>query len=506
MQSNKKSWLKELPDGSCTVTEGSAEMLFDKDSVFYNPIQEFNRDMSIAAIKSWSELFLEEKRTKNKKKAVVVKSDLYAGREPDLTLKLKEKRKQDLANFQKVLASEDDYKYEEIDVKSTDYDGYSFTVMEAFAASGLRSIRYAKEIPRISEILTNDLMASAVESIGKNAVFNKVDHIIVPNQGDACQTFYKALAEGVKYDVVDLDPYGSAAPFLDAAVQCVSDGGLLCVTCTDLSVLAGSQPESCFGKYGSVNIPNSPYTHEMALRILLYSIQSTAAKYKLAIEVLQSCSIDYYVRVFVRVWNSPLRMKEASSKTGMLITCLRCNCFEIQIIGKLVKTEKGFKYGPAQVSVEPLCLNCGQKNHVGGPIYADKIHSKNFVSRMIGNVVKQPNNYGTWDRMIGMLMVIFEELEDHPLYYDFSKLCNVVHASTFAFPTYIGAIQKAGYKVSQSHCSKNSVKTDAPEHIIWDAIRCWTKTHPVNDKRGDKTPGAIILAKETKYLLFNVQD
>lgn len=26
-------------------------------------------------------------------------------------------------------------------------------------------------------------------------------------------------------DVVDLDPYGTAAPFIDAAVQCVNDGG-----------------------------------------------------------------------------------------------------------------------------------------------------------------------------------------------------------------------------------------------------------------------------------------
>ena len=39
-------------------------------------------------------------------------------------------------------------------------------------------------------------------------------------------------------DVIDLDPYGTAAPFIDAAVQCVNDGGLLCVTCTDMSVLA----------------------------------------------------------------------------------------------------------------------------------------------------------------------------------------------------------------------------------------------------------------------------
>jgi tRNA (guanine26-N2/guanine27-N2)-dimethyltransferase len=49
---------------------------------------------------------------------------------------------------------------------------------------------------------------------------------------------YNHRAEGSRVDVVDLDPYGTAAPFIDAAVQSVNDSGLLCVTCTDLSVLA----------------------------------------------------------------------------------------------------------------------------------------------------------------------------------------------------------------------------------------------------------------------------
>jgi tRNA G26 N,N-dimethylase Trm1 len=49
---------------------------------------------------------------------------------------------------------------------------------------------------------------------------------------------YNHRAERARVDVVDLDPYGSAAPFIDPAVQCVADGGLLCVTCTDLAVLA----------------------------------------------------------------------------------------------------------------------------------------------------------------------------------------------------------------------------------------------------------------------------
>lgn len=50
-----------------------------------------------------------------------------------------------------------------------------------------------------------------------------------------------------RVDVVDLDPYGTAAPFIDAAIGCISDGGLLCVTCTDVAVLAGAQyPEKAY--------------------------------------------------------------------------------------------------------------------------------------------------------------------------------------------------------------------------------------------------------------------
>ena len=36
---------------------------------------------------------------------------------------------------------------------------------------------------------------------------------------------YAHAAEHGRVDVVDLDPYGTAAPFIDAAVQCVNDGG-----------------------------------------------------------------------------------------------------------------------------------------------------------------------------------------------------------------------------------------------------------------------------------------
>lgn len=36
---------------------------------------------------------------------------------------------------------------------------------------------------------------------------------------------YQHQKASERFDVIDLDPYGSPAPFLDAAVQAVSEGG-----------------------------------------------------------------------------------------------------------------------------------------------------------------------------------------------------------------------------------------------------------------------------------------
>ena len=82
-----------------------------------------------------------------------------------------------------------------------------------------------------------------------------------------------------QFDVIDLDPYGTAAPFLDSAVQAVSDGGLIACTCTDMAVLSGNYPEKCFSLYGTVALKGK-YLHEGALRTLLHALDSAANRHK----------------------------------------------------------------------------------------------------------------------------------------------------------------------------------------------------------------------------------
>lgn len=104
---------------------------------------------------------------------------------------------------------------------------------------------------------------------------------------------------------------------------------------------------------------------------------------------------------------------------------------------------------------------------------------------------------GTFDRLIGQLTVVSEELQDIPLYYSLEKLCCIVKLQPIPMLKMRSAILNAGYRVSYSHASKASIKTDAPARVIWDIMRCWAKLNPVNPARVlDGTPLKAILSKE----------
>uniref|UniRef100_A0A4W3H7Q8 tRNA (guanine(26)-N(2))-dimethyltransferase n=1 Tax=Callorhinchus milii TaxID=7868 RepID=A0A4W3H7Q8_CALMI len=98
--------------------------------------------------------------------------------------------------------------------------------------------------------------------IKRNIEFNNVEHLVTPSLADASLLIHQSKRSEHRFDVIDLDPYGSPAPFIDAAVQAVSEGGLLCVTCTDMAVMAGNSGETCYSKYGAMSI-KSKFCHEM---------------------------------------------------------------------------------------------------------------------------------------------------------------------------------------------------------------------------------------------------
>lgn len=58
-------------------------------------------------------------------------------------------------------------------------------ILEAMSASGIRAIRYAKEITGIKSVIANDFSMSAVETIKRNSILNQVEGIVIPSFADA---------------------------------------------------------------------------------------------------------------------------------------------------------------------------------------------------------------------------------------------------------------------------------------------------------------------------------
>ncbi|XP_065220362.1 tRNA (guanine(26)-N(2))-dimethyltransferase isoform X1 [Planococcus citri] len=446
-----------------SITEGKASV-FKGKSIFYNPVQEFNRDMSVAALTVFAEEF---KNTPQKK---TVKRPFTDNAEKNNS------------------PTQNDPN------QATDETG--ITVLEALSASGLRSLRYALEVPNVKKILANDFSRAAVEAMNKNIKENHVDDIVEAQNHDAVWLMQKLNFENRSIHAIDLDPYGCPTKFLDSAINCIADSGMLMVTCTDMAVLASANPETCYVKYGALSLRCSA-CHEMALRIALQSISSICGRYGKYIVPMLSFSADFYIRVFVKVFTSQKMCKRTSSKMSWVYRCNGCEMITLQPLGTVKQSEKGnMKYlPPFGPIVSSSCEHCKYKHRIGGPIWNDKLHDEEFVEKML--TIAQKGELGTHKRMIGMLTVIKEELNDVPLFYTIDVLSSKIHCPNIPLAKFRSALLNAGYRVSSSHCKVNSIKTDAPQTFIWDVFRQWVKTNPVAQRYlTDDQVTAAILSKE----------
>ena len=52
------------------------------------------------------------------------------------------------------------------------------SILEPFAASGIRSIRFATEVPNVDRVVCNDLSVDAFKSMNLNIAHNRLKHVI----------------------------------------------------------------------------------------------------------------------------------------------------------------------------------------------------------------------------------------------------------------------------------------------------------------------------------------
>ena len=168
----------------------------------------------------------------------------------------------------------------------------------------------------------------------------------------------------------------------------------------------------------------------MALRILLASMERAAARYKRYIVPCLSLSIDFYVRVFVRIYTSrewlaaggagrgargvqqlPQRVvdtphsqaphhthppattcpcaaaaevKNSASKLAYLWQSTGCDTFTWQRVGRRIQRGNGTKYQPGMGPAVPQeCPQCGSAHTMGGPFWAEPIHDMAWVQGLL---------------------------------------------------------------------------------------------------------------------------
>ncbi|KAJ5961106.1 tRNA (guanine(26)-N(2))-dimethyltransferase [Penicillium vulpinum] len=544
------------PPAQEAASKGTKKDLKDDDqmqSVFYNPIQQFNRDLSVLAIRAHGEHIIDLKKQKaaQKLKRQAGNGEKKRKREDDQTENPRpapnaEHKENTETNDQPVSAAPVDQ--EPQSEARLEQPAPSFTVLDALSATGLRALRYASELPFVTKVVANDLSESAIKSMKKNIDYNNLK-TIKPNLADA-RVYMYGLDNASKFDVIDLDPYGTAAPFMDAAVQAAKDGGLLCVTCTDAGVWASTgYSEKSFSLYGGIPIKGL-HSHEGGLRLILNAIAMSAAKYGMAIEPLLSLSIDFYARVFVRVYRSPAQVKFTAGNTMLVYNCdVGCGAWTTQFIGcnKSKTDRKGnpiynhtLSQGP---TAGPHCEHCGTKTHLAGPMWGGPLHNPQFIQKILDMLPgADPETYQTCARIEGMLTTALEEdldltpsqfesstpkrpvpstkhhhdpaypaiiprmdvaaQEKYPFYFSISALAKVLHTTTPPIDDFRGALSHLGYRSTRSHTKPNSIRTDAPWEVIWEVMREWVRQwSPIKEtslKPG--TAGAAIMGKSRENL------
>lgn len=137
--------LPRIPDGFRPHRERNATILIPVDApdAFINPIQEYNRDLSVACIKQWAVLREAKLRAKWVEKCEQ-EGDKGRLRRYNVALK-KWERERERQGEAATAPKPELAAYDGID----EYRCPKYTVLEALSATGLRSIRYAQELPNV---------------------------------------------------------------------------------------------------------------------------------------------------------------------------------------------------------------------------------------------------------------------------------------------------------------------------------------------------------------------
>jgi len=308
--------------------------------------------------------------------------------------------------------------------------------LDATAATGIRAIRYIKE-SGVGHVTSLEINNEVYTTLKKNILFNKLG-----KRANSINTSLQAFANTTseRFDVIDLDPFGSAAPYIYDAIKVAKDNTLLLVTATDLAVLCGANQKACMRIYDSKPIHNE-LGHESAIRILIGYIARVAAQFNFGVEPCLSIYYRHYIRAFLRLRHGANYAVSSVQNLGYLHYCDACHNFSCEL-----------GYAPEANT----CNNCGSAFNTYGRMWMGSL----YKPEILNGLQKHFNTSAASKKELSFFEVISNELNT-PFYYSLPKLTKKMRMSSVSIYSVMECLKKKGFAVTKTQFDADSIKTTA---------------------------------------------
>jgi tRNA (guanine26-N2/guanine27-N2)-dimethyltransferase len=290
-------------------------------------------------------------------------------------------------------------------------------VLDAMAGTGARGVRIANEAGDGIEVHINDSNPEAHAFIKKNIILNHLD-----NAHDFHRDLRCLLTENV-YHYIDIDPFGSPVPYLQAGIDGCRRRGMIGITATDTAPLAGIYPKKCVRRYGAMPC-RCRFGHEVGLRILIGHIVREAAKFDRGVEPVLCFYADHFFRIH-------LRMTEGGGRADHSLKELVHIDHDHQTGERMVNPSIG-RYGPLW----------------GGSLFDHEVL----------DMMESSEDAAHGRRLSRFLEVCKEEL-DVPLFYESDEIGHLMGGSPPSLESIIQRLEESG-RASRTHFSPTGFKTD----------------------------------------------
>jgi tRNA (guanine26-N2/guanine27-N2)-dimethyltransferase len=300
--------------------------------------------------------------------------------------------------------------------------GSPLRAWDMLAASGVRALRWVREVPARLEVFATELHPDALAILHLNAQ-EWARGCLKVRAHDA-----REVPEESPFDVVDLDPYGTPVPYLESAYRSLSPGGLLQVTATDMAVLAGPEKRTCERRYGARPVRNF-LCREAGLRILVGFVARQARQYGRLIRPLVCYAHDHYVRALLRVDASP---------DGIPLPLA-------------VLPYEGYD-GPPLPARGP-----------GGPVWIGPLLDRDYLARLRTHRPRKASA-----GLVPLIERLLEEAEvPAPFYYEVGERCHSLKLSRVPpREEILASLKRRGWKATRTHLTPTGWKTDAPREVV----------------------------------------